>query len=138
MNYNYGYGYGGGLPYQQVGNPQTMQQNLNNYNSYQGQVVANNNNNGRVKCDYFVVSNLEEVKSCIMNANSIAIFKDVNNKMIYEKKTDTQGISEIRAYKEIDLSVNNNANQYVLLNDFDNFKKEIEEKINALIPIKEQ
>lgn len=135
MNYNYGYG--GVYPYQQVVNPQGMQQNLNNYNAYQGQVVANNNNNSRSKCDYFIVSNLEEVKCCIMNANSIAVFKDVNNKMIYEKKTDSQGISEIKAYKEIDLNANNNANQYVLLNDFDIFKKEIEEKISNLMPKKE-
>lgn len=136
MNYNYGYG--GSYPYQQVGNPQGMQHNLNNYNAYQGQAVANNNNNGRSKCDYFVVSNLEEVKCCIMNANSTAVFKDVNNKMIYEKKTDSQGISEIRAYKEVDLNANNNTNQYVLINDFDNFKKEIEEKLNNLIPKKEK
>ena len=35
-----------------------------------------------------------------MQPNTTVLFKDVNNKILYEKKTDSQGISEIKAYRE--------------------------------------
>lgn len=136
MNYNYqNYGQFGynGYPYnnqnQQNYNQQQMQQNLNNYNNFQ-----NNNMNQaqpyqqRAKCDFIAISNLEEVKSFIMNPNSTVLFKDVNNKIIYEKKTDSQGVSEIKAYQETNLT----NNEYVRQNEFISFRNELESKINSL------
>lgn len=129
MNYNnYQYGYNS-YPYQsqQVAQPtyQQTQQSLNNYNNYQGVQMQQSQ---RAKYDFLPISNVEEVKSYLMNPNSTVLFKDVNNKIIYEKKTDSQGISEIKAYQETTL-INN---EYVRQQDFISFKNELESKINNL------
>lgn len=131
MNYNnYQYGYNA-YPYQtqQVAQP-TYQQSLNNYNNYQQNQVQQTQ---RAKYDFLPVSSVEEVKSYLMNPNSTVLFKDVNNKIIYEKKTDSQGISEIKAYQETNL-INND---YVRQQDFISFKNELEERLNKLV-VKEQ
>lgn len=127
MNYNtYGqFGYNG-YPYQtqQVAQPTyaTQQQSLNNYNNYQVQ------QNQRAKCDYLAISSIEEVKSYLMQPNTIVLFKDVNNKLIYEKKSDSQGISEIKVYQESNLS----NNDYVRQQDFISFKNDLETRLNNL------
>lgn len=137
MNYNnyQNYGYNAypnnyNQQYQQINNgynQQQMNQNLNAYNNYQPQQQM------RAKCDFIPVSNFEEVKSFLMNPNTTVLFKDVNNKILYEKKTDSQGISEIKAYRETNISQNNNNNniQYVTIEDFNNFKNNIEERLNS-------
>ena len=117
-NYQNPYGYTN-YPYQ-VAQP-TYQQSLTNYNSYQQQ-------SQRAKYDFLPVSSVEEVKSYLMNPNSIVLFKDANNKIIYEKKTDSQGISEIKAYQETTLS----NNEYVRQQDFISFKNELETRLNNL------
>lgn len=122
---NYGYGnypYGSGQ-YQQP--QQSMQQNLNNYNNYQN----NNNVATRAKCEIFSVNSFEEVKNHITNPNTTFIYKDVNNKIMYEKKTDSQGISEIKAYQEIMLNSNN---EYVRRNELGDLEMRLNEKINNL------
>lgn len=120
-NYQNPYGYSN-YPYQtqQVAQP-TYQQSLANYNSYQQQTQ-------RAKYDFLPVSSVEEVKSYLMNPSSIVLFKDANNKIIYEKKTDSQGISEIKAYQETTLS----NNEYVRQQDFISFKNELETRLNNL------
>lgn len=132
MNYNnYGnYGYNG-YPYQnqQVAQPtyqqpQQLNQNLNNYNNYQGVQQQTQ----RAKYDFLPISNVEEVKSFLMNPNTTVLFKDVNNKIIYEKKTDSQGISEIKAYKEVSLT----NDEYVKQQDFISFKNDLETRLNNL------
>lgn len=129
MNYNnYGqFGYNG-YPYQtqQVVQPtyQQAQQSLNNYNNYQVQAQQFQ----RAKYDFLPISNVEEVRSYLMQPNSIVLFKDTNNKIIYEKKTDSQGISEIKAYQETTL----NNNEYVRQQDFISFKNELENRLNNL------
>ena len=136
MNYNYqNYGYNG-YPYQQqqyqqpnTGYNQQLNQNLNNYNNYQG-INTQQQAPQRAKCDFLAISNLEEVKSYIMQPNTTVLFKDVNNKIIYEKKTDSQGISEIKAYQETTITNNNNV-EYVTLKDFNDFKVEIEKRLNG-------
>lgn len=127
MNYNnYGqFGYNG-YPYQNQ--QQQYQQTLNNYNNYQTM-----QNQQRAKCDYLAISNIEEVKSFLMQPNTTVFFKDVNNKVIYEKKSDSQGISEIRAFKEINLESKSNNNEYITAHQFNTFKNEIEQKINDCI-----
>lgn len=135
MNYNYqNYGYNG-YPYQQqqyqqpnTGYNQQLNQNLNNYNNYQG--INTQQAPQRAKCDFLAISNLDEVKSFIMQPNTTVLFKDVNNKIIYEKKTDSQGISEIKAYQETTITNNNNV-EYVTLKDFNDFKVEIEKRLNG-------
>ncbi len=132
MNYNYqNYAYNG-FPYQQQQYQQTFnqQQNLNNYNNYQNQ-YAQQQAQQRAKCDFLAISNLDEVKSFIMQPNTTVLFKDVNNKVIYEKKTDSQGISEIKAYQETTITNNNNNVEYVTLKDFNDFKVEIEKRLNG-------
>lgn len=135
MNYNYqNYGYNG-YPYQQqqyqqpnTGYNQQLNQNLNNYNNYQG-INTQQQAPQRAKCDFLAISNLDEVKSFIMQPNTTVLFKDVNNKIIYEKKTDSQGISEIKAYQETTITSNNV--EYVTLKDFNDFKVEIEKRLNG-------
>jgi hypothetical protein len=56
------------------------------------------------------------------------LFKDVNNKLIYEKKADSQGISEIKVYQESNL----NNNEYVRQQDFISFKNDLETRLNNL------
>jgi hypothetical protein len=128
MNYNnYGqFGYNG-YPYQnqQVAQPTYQQQSLNNYNNFQGMQMQQT---PRSKCDYLAISNVEEVKSYLMQPNTTVLFKDVNNKMIYEKKTDSQGISEIKVYQETIL----NNNEYVRQQDFISFKNDLENRLNNL------
>lgn len=136
MNYNYqNYGYNG-YPYQQqqyqqpnTGYNQQLNQNLNNYNNYQG-INTQQQAPQRAKCDFLAISNLDEVKSFIMQPNTTVLFKDVNNKIIYEKKTDSQGISEIKAYQETTITNNNNV-EYVTLKDFNDFKNDIEKRLNG-------
>lgn len=136
MNYNYqNYGYNA-YPYQQqqyqqpnTGYNQQLNQNLNNYNNYQG-VNTQQQAPQRAKCDFIAISNLDEVKSFIMQPNTTVLFKDVNNKIIYEKKTDSQGISEIKAYQETSITNNNNV-EYVTLKDFNDFKNDIEKRLNG-------
>ena len=135
MNYNYqNYGYNA-YPYQQqyqqpnTGYNQQLNQNLNNYNNYQG-INTQQQSPQRAKCDFLAISNLDEVKSFIMQPNTTVLFKDVNNKIIYEKKTDSQGISEIKAYQETTITNNNNV-EYVTLKDFNDFKVEIEKRLNG-------
>lgn len=143
MNYNYQNQYGyNTYPYnqqqfQQINNgynQQQMNQNLSNYNSYQPN-YNNPSQQMRVKCDYLNVSNLDEVKAYIVNPNQVIIFNDENNKIIYKKITDSQGISKIFAYQEINLEQpkQNNNIEYLSLNDFNAFKKEIEQKINDCV-----
>lgn len=138
MNYNYqNYGYNG-YPYQQQQyqqpntgyTQQQLNQNLNNYNNYQG-INTQQQAPQRAKCDFLAISNLDEVKSFIMQPNTTVLFKDVNNKIIYEKKTDSQGISEIKAYQETTLANNNNNVEYVTLKDFNDFKNDIEKRLNG-------
>lgn len=138
MNYNYqNYGYNG-YPYQQqqyqqpnTGYNQQLNQNLNNYNNYQG-INTQQQAPQRAKCDFLAISNLDEVKSFIMQPNTTVLFKDVNNKIIYEKKTDSQGISEIKAYQETNLEKNKFNNiEYVTLKDFNDFKNDIEKRLNG-------
>ena len=136
MNYNYqNYGYNG-YPYQQqqyqqpnTGYNQQLNQNLNNYNNYQG-INTQQQAPQRAKCDFLAISNLDEVKSFIMQPNTTVLFKDVNNKIIYEKKTDSQGISEIKAYQETTITNNNNV-EYVTLKDFNDFKNDIKKRLNG-------
>lgn len=137
MNYNYqnyGYGYPYNQPNQQYQQPtgynQHLNQNLNNYNNYQG-VNTQQQTQQRAKCDFIAISNLDEVKSFIMQPNTTVLFKDVNNKIIYEKKTDSQGISEIKAYQETSITNNNNNVEYVTLKDFNDFKNDIEKRLNG-------
>lgn len=140
MNYNYQNQYGYTYPYnqqqyQQINNgynQQQMNQNLSNYNNYQPN-YNNQNQQMRVKCDYLNVSNLDEVKSFIMQPNTTVLFKDANNKIIYEKKTDSQGISEIKAYQETSIQQNNNKEEYLTINQFNDFREKIEQKINDCI-----
>lgn len=128
MNYNnYGqFGYNG-YPYQnqQVAQPTYQQQSLNNYNNFQGMQMQQSQ---RAKYDFLPISNVEEVKSYLMQPNTTVLFKDVNNKMIYEKKTDSQGISEIKVYQETTL----NNNEYVRQQDFISFKNDLENRLNNL------
>lgn len=136
MNYNYqNYGYNG-YPYQQqqyqqpnTGYNQQLNQSLNNYNNYQG-INNQQQTPQRAKCDFLAISSLDEVKSFIMQPNTTVLFKDVNNKIIYEKKTDSQGISDIKAYQEITITNNNNV-EYVTLKDFNDFKNDIEKRLNG-------
>lgn len=122
-NYQNPYGYNA-YPYQtqQVAQPTYSQQQM----TYQAQQTQNNYQ--RAKYDFLPISNVEEVKSYLMNPNSTVLFKDVNNKIIYEKKTDSQGISEIKAYQEVNLS----GNEYVRQQDFISFKNELETRLNNL------
>lgn len=129
MNYNnyqtpyssYGYQQNyGSTPYQ------NQQQGINQYNAYNQQFQQPQTQ--RAKYDFLPVSSVEEVKSYLMNPNSIVLFKDANNKIIYEKKTDSQGISEIKAYQETTLS----NNEYVKQQDFISFKNELENRLNNL------
>lgn len=136
MNYNY-QNYGYTYPYNQQQyqqpntgyNQQQMNQNLNNYNNFQG-VNTQQQAPQRAKCDFLAISNLDEVKSFIMQPNTTVLFKDVNNKIIYEKKTDSQGISEIKAYQETTITNNNNV-EYVTLKDFNDFKNDIEKRLSG-------
>ena len=134
MNYNYqnnnGYSYNG-YTYPNYQQQQSYNQNLQNYNNYQPQYLNQAQAQQpiqRAKCDYIAVSSLEEVKAYIMNASSTVLFKDSNNKVIYEKKTDSQGISEIKEYKEF----TNNEPQYVTLEDFNMFKNDFDKRLNEL------
>jgi hypothetical protein len=136
MNYNY-QNYGYTYPYNQqqyqqqpnTGYNQQLNQNLSNYNNYQG-INTQQQAPQRAKCDFLAISNLDEVKSFIMQPNTTVLFKDVNNKIIYEKKTDSQGISEIKAYQETTITNNNNV-EYVTLKDFNDFKNDIEKRLNG-------
>lgn len=139
MNYNYqNYGYNNYPNYnqnQQYQNPQQMGQNLNSYNNYHQQMQQQQNNTGSAKCDYVNVSNIEEAKAYLVHPNQCVVFNDTNNKLIYIKKSDFQGISKISVYQEINLDQpkQNNNVEYVSLNDFNAFKKEIESKINDCV-----
>ena len=139
MNYNYqNYGYNNYPNYnqnQQYQNPQQMGQNLNSYNNYHQQMQQQQNNTGSAKCDYVNVSNIEEAKAYLVHPNQCVVFNDTNNKLIYIKKSDFQGISNIKVYQEINLDQpkQNNNIEYVSLNDFNAFKKEIESKINDCV-----
>lgn len=129
--YGYTYPYNNPNQYQQINNgynQQQMNQNLSNYNNYQG--INTQQIQQRTKCDFLPISNLDEVKSFIMQPNTTVLFKDVNNKIIYEKKTDSQGISEIKAYQETTVQNNNNI-EYVKLEDFNAFKNDIEKRLNG-------
>ena len=147
MNNNYGannygnYGYNpyannGYYPYAnntnanqyQPQNGQNLNQNLSNYNNYNSQ-NQNQIFQQRVKCDYIPIGSIEEVKAHIMIPNTTVLFKDVNNKIIYEKKTDMQGVSEIKAYQETSISSNN---EYVRQQDFIAFKNDLESRLNNL------
>lgn len=141
MNNNYYQNYGNTYPYnqqqhQQINNgynQQQMNQNLSNYNNYQPN-FNNQNQQMRVKCDYLNVSNLDEVKAYIVNPNQVIIFNDENNKIIYKKITDSQGISKIFAYQEINIDSKQeikDKEQYVTLEYFNAFKNEIEKRING-------
>lgn len=140
MNYNYQNQYGYTYPYnqqqyQQINNgynQQQMNQNLSNYNNYQPN-FNNQNQQMRVKCDYLNVSNLDEVKAYIVNPNQVIIFNDENNKIIYKKITDSQGISKIFAYQEMNIENKQSNNDFLTVNQFNTFKSEIEQKINDCI-----
>lgn len=130
MNYNnyqtpyssYGYQQNyGATPYQ------NQQQGINQYNAY-NQQFQQQSQVQRLKCDFIAVSNLDEVKAHLMQPNTIVLFKDVNSKIIYEKKSDSQGISEIKAYQETNI----NGNEYVKQQDFISFKNELENRLNNL------
>lgn len=123
MNYN---------PYQMYGNPYPQQMNF----QPQGQPRQ------RAFAEYLLVNSVDEVKNYIMNANSTIIFKDVNAKIIYEKKADSQGLSEIKAYQEIDMNAKQQPNQYVtfealnsVINQFNqqltNLSQDFEKRIGA-------
>lgn len=142
MNYNYQNQYGYTYPYnnpnqyQQINNgynQQQMNQNLSNYNNYQPN-YNNQSQQMRVKCDYINVSNLDEVKAYIVNPNQVIIFNDENNKIIYKKITDSQGISKIFAYQEMNIDSKQEVKdktQYVTLDDFNAFKTEIEKRLSG-------
>lgn len=141
MNYNYqNYGYNtypyNQQQYQQINNgynQQQMNQNLSNYNNYQPN-YNNQSQQMRVKCDYINVSNLDEVKAYIVNPNQVIIFNDENNKIIYKKITDSQGISKIFAYQEMSIDSKQDVKdkeQYVTLEDFNAFKNEIEKRLSG-------
>lgn len=123
-NYQNPYSYGG---YQNYGaTPYQTQQGINQYNSFASQQQQTQIQ--RLKCDFIAVSNLDEVKAHLMQPNTIVLFKDVNSKIIYEKKSDSQGISEIKAYQETNI----NGNEYVKQQDFISFKNELENRLNNL------
>ena len=115
MNYNYN-------PYQMYGNPYPQQMN------FQPQAQPRQ----RAFAEYLLVNSVDEVKNYIMNANSTIIFKDVNAKIIYEKKSDSQGLSEIKAYQEIDLNAKQQPNQYVTVEALNSVINDFNSKINYL------
>ena len=115
MNYNYN-------PYQMYGTPYPQQMNF----QAQGQPRQ------RAFAEYLLVNSVDEVKNYIMNANSTIIFKDVNAKIIYEKKADSQGLSEIKAYQEIDMNAKQQPNQYVTVEALNSVINDFNSKINYL------
>lgn len=115
MNYNYN-------PYQMYGNMYPQQMN------FQAQAQPRQ----RAFAEYLLVNSVDEVKNYIMNANSTIIFKDVNAKIIYEKKADSQGLSEIKAYQEIDLNAKQQPNQYVTVEALNSVINDFNSKINYL------
>ena len=130
------YPYNNPNQYQQINNgfnQQQMNQNLSNYNSYQPN-YNNQTQQMRVKCDYINVSNFDEVKAYIVNTNQVVICNDENNKLIYKKITDSQGISKIFAYQEMTIDSKQEVKdktQYVTLDDFNAFKNEIEKRLSG-------
>lgn len=117
MNYNYN-------PYQMYGNMYPQQMNFQP--QPQGQPRQ------RAFAEYLLVNSVDEVKNYIMNANSTIIFKDVNAKIIYEKKADSQGLSEIKAYQEIDMNAKQQPNQYVTFEALNSVINDFNTKINYL------
>lgn len=115
MNYNYN-------PYQMYGNPYPQQMNFQ----------AQSQPRQRAFAEYLLVNSVDEVKNYIMNANSTIIFKDVNAKIIYEKKADSQGLSEIKAYQEIDLNAKQQPNQYVTVEALNSVVNDFNTKFNYL------
>lgn len=114
MNYNYNpyqYGQMYGSPYGQMQMQPPRQRNF---------------------AEFLIVNSFEEVKNHIMNANQTVIFKDTNTKILYEKKTDAQGISEIKAYQEIDLNAKTNQPQYVTVEALNSVINDFNVKINNL------
>ena len=140
MNYNYNqYGFNGypnyqgqQYPQQPNYNHQQLNQNLQNYNNYQG-MQQTPIQQPRLKCEYVNVSSIEEVKAYIVDPNQCIIFNDANNKILYKKTTDGQGISKITAYQEINLEQKQPKDEYVNIIQFNTFKSEIEQKINDCV-----
>ena len=143
MNYNNNYQqpYGGGYApypyspqqYQQMNNgynQQQMNNNLNNYNSYQ---PKQNIQPQRTMCEFIPVSNINEVTSYIMQPNSTVIFKDVNNKILYEKRIDSQGISEIKAYHETSMDSNGSSGgEFIKRNELTVMQERIDRQIEEI------
>lgn len=102
-NYNYypyfnAYGNPYGSYYTYQNQPQ---QNMNNY--YQQQVQSTNKQQIYLPLTY--VKNLKEAQDFIVNANQAVFLKDDENKILYEKKTDSIGKSYLTPYKLIEISI---------------------------------
>ena len=138
-NYQQPYGGGGYAPYpynpqqyQQINNGYNQQQlsnNLNNYNSYQ---PKQNIQPPRTMCEFIPVSNINEVTSYIMQPNSTVIFKDVTNKVLYEKRIDSQGISEIKAYHETSMDSNNSNGDFIKRNELSEMQEKFDRQIEEI------
>lgn len=143
MNYNNynGYGYNNVYPYNNqgyngnVGQPNQVfpvqppiNPGLSNYNGFQ---QKQNGQPQRTMCEFIPVSNINEVTSYIMQPNSTVIFKDVTNKILYEKKIDSQGISEIKAYRESNMD-ESNTNEFVKRTELEAIESRIDKQIEEI------
>lgn len=140
MNYNnYQQPYGGYAPYpynpqqyQQINNGYNQQQLSNNLNSYNSYQPKQNVQPQRTMCEFIPVSNINEVTSYIMQPNSTVIFKDVTNKVLYEKRIDSQGISEIKAYQETSMESNNSNSDFIKRNELSEMQEKFDRQIEEI------
>jgi hypothetical protein len=83
-------------------------------------------------CEFIPVSNINEVTSYIMQPNSTVIFKDVTNKVLYEKRIDSQGISEIKAYHETSMESNNSNSDFIKRNELSEMQEKFDRQIEEI------